>query len=158
MPAHGGPGDESTPVSLADMVGHYKRSKFLAEQEVLRLVAEGESSADTGSGGECWNLPLHESATPDGERQLREALRVLSAKGLVGARPAEGEEVIGADRQAGRASLAQIGREQGVDMGAAFGRLDDGESDIIGRHARPVDLSLMVGDVDAPDREFRAVR
>ncbi|MFP3869910.1 MAG: hopanoid-associated sugar epimerase [Syntrophobacteria bacterium] len=32
--------DESTPVSLACMVGHYKRSKFLAEAEVRRLVAE----------------------------------------------------------------------------------------------------------------------
>jgi dihydroflavonol-4-reductase len=36
----GEPADEDTPVSLADMVGHYKRSKYLAEQEVLRLVRE----------------------------------------------------------------------------------------------------------------------
>jgi len=34
----GSPADENTPVSLADMVGHYKRSKFLAEAEVKRLV------------------------------------------------------------------------------------------------------------------------
>ncbi len=34
------PADESTPVSLGDMVGHYKRSKFLAEQAVLELVAK----------------------------------------------------------------------------------------------------------------------
>ena len=34
------PADETTPVSLADMIGHYKRSKFLAEAEVRRLVAE----------------------------------------------------------------------------------------------------------------------
>lgn len=34
------PADEDTPVSLADMVGHYKRSKFLAETEVRRLVQE----------------------------------------------------------------------------------------------------------------------
>ncbi len=33
----GSPADENTPVSLADMVGHYKRSKFLAEAEVKRL-------------------------------------------------------------------------------------------------------------------------
>jgi dihydroflavonol-4-reductase len=33
------PADESTPVSLADMVGHYKRSKFLAEQAVLEMAA-----------------------------------------------------------------------------------------------------------------------
>ena len=36
----GTPADEDTPVALADMVGHYKRSKFLAEAEVSRLVAE----------------------------------------------------------------------------------------------------------------------
>ena len=34
------PADETTPVSLADMIGHYKRSKFLAEAGVRRLVAE----------------------------------------------------------------------------------------------------------------------
>jgi len=34
------PADESTPVSLADMVGPYKRSKFLAEQAVCRRAAE----------------------------------------------------------------------------------------------------------------------
>ncbi|WP_448190976.1 hopanoid-associated sugar epimerase [Azospirillum sp. sgz301742] len=36
----GGAADEETPSSLADMIGPYKRSKFLAEQEVRRLVAE----------------------------------------------------------------------------------------------------------------------
>jgi len=36
----GSPSDENTPVSLADMIGHYKRSKFLAEAEVKRLVNE----------------------------------------------------------------------------------------------------------------------
>jgi dihydroflavonol-4-reductase len=36
----GSPADEETPVSLADMIGHYKRSKFLAEVEVKRLVVE----------------------------------------------------------------------------------------------------------------------
>jgi dihydroflavonol-4-reductase len=41
VPENGSPGDETTPVTLDDMVGHYKRSKFLAEQEVLRLVAAG---------------------------------------------------------------------------------------------------------------------
>jgi dihydroflavonol-4-reductase len=41
LPADGAPGDEATPVTLDDMVGHYKRSKFLAEQEALRWAAEG---------------------------------------------------------------------------------------------------------------------
>ena len=34
------PADEETPVSLEDMVGHYKRSKYLAEREVEQLVRE----------------------------------------------------------------------------------------------------------------------
>ncbi|MGH7363316.1 MAG: NAD-dependent epimerase/dehydratase family protein, partial [Candidatus Methylomirabilales bacterium] len=40
-PGDGRPGTETTPVTLADMVGHYKRSKFLAEQEALRLARAG---------------------------------------------------------------------------------------------------------------------
>jgi len=36
----GTPADEETPVTLDDMIGHYKRSKFLAEAEVQRMVAE----------------------------------------------------------------------------------------------------------------------
>jgi dihydroflavonol-4-reductase len=36
----GSPADEDTPVTLADMVGHYKRSKFLAEDEVRRMVRD----------------------------------------------------------------------------------------------------------------------
>jgi dihydroflavonol-4-reductase len=35
----GTPSDEDTPVALADMIGHYKRSKFLAEEAVRKLVA-----------------------------------------------------------------------------------------------------------------------
>ena len=41
LPKDGTPGTEETPVSLDDMVGHYKRSKFLAEQIALRYAAEG---------------------------------------------------------------------------------------------------------------------
>ncbi len=40
-PGDGRPGTEETPVSLADMVGHYKRSKFLAEAKVLEFAAQG---------------------------------------------------------------------------------------------------------------------
>ncbi len=36
----GAPADEDTRVSLDDMIGDYKRSKFLAEAEVRNLVAE----------------------------------------------------------------------------------------------------------------------
>ncbi len=38
--ADGAPGNESTPVTIDDMIGHYKRSKFLAERAVDDLVSE----------------------------------------------------------------------------------------------------------------------
>jgi dihydroflavonol-4-reductase len=38
---HDGIGDEQSPVSLDDMAGHYKRSKFLAEQVALEFAREG---------------------------------------------------------------------------------------------------------------------
>src|SRR4029077_10912783 len=38
IPSDGSPGDEDTPVALRDMIGHYKRSKYLAE-EVARDAA-----------------------------------------------------------------------------------------------------------------------
>ncbi len=34
--------NEDTPVSLADMVGHYKRSKFMAEQEAVKAAQGGQ--------------------------------------------------------------------------------------------------------------------
>ncbi len=40
-PGNGTPGTEDTPVSLDQMVGHYKRSKFLAEQEVVSAAKRG---------------------------------------------------------------------------------------------------------------------
>ncbi|MDB6085999.1 MAG: NAD-dependent epimerase/dehydratase family protein, partial [Gammaproteobacteria bacterium] len=41
IPADGAPGDEQTPVSLAAMIGHYKRSKYRAEQAVLEAASAG---------------------------------------------------------------------------------------------------------------------
>ena len=41
LPPGGGLGTEETPVSLEQMAGHYKRSKYLAEQEVHKLANEG---------------------------------------------------------------------------------------------------------------------
>lgn len=41
LPEGGGLGTEQTPVSLAQMAGDYKRSKYLAEQEVFTLVKAG---------------------------------------------------------------------------------------------------------------------
>ena len=36
----GKPANEETPVTVADMVGHYKRSKFLAEEAVAKAASE----------------------------------------------------------------------------------------------------------------------
>ncbi len=40
-PGDGTPGTEDTPVTLDDMTGHYKRSKFLAEQAALDFARQG---------------------------------------------------------------------------------------------------------------------
>jgi len=56
LPPGGGLGSEETPVSLDQMAGHYKRSKYLAEQEVLKFAHEGlpvvivNPSAPVGAG------------------------------------------------------------------------------------------------------------
>lgn len=39
--SNGEPADEDSPVSLADMIGHYKRSKFMAEQIALEAGRSG---------------------------------------------------------------------------------------------------------------------
>jgi dihydroflavonol-4-reductase len=41
IPPGGDAGGEDTPVSLADMIGHYKRSKFLAEERAREAAARG---------------------------------------------------------------------------------------------------------------------
>jgi len=56
LPPGGGLGTEETPVSLDQMAGHYKRSKYLAELEVLKLARAGlpvvivNPSAPVGAG------------------------------------------------------------------------------------------------------------
>jgi dihydroflavonol-4-reductase len=56
LPPNGGVGTEQTAVSLTHMAGHYKRSKYLAEQEVLTLARAGlpvvivNPSAPVGAG------------------------------------------------------------------------------------------------------------
>jgi len=56
LPPGGGLGTEETPVSIEQMAGHYKRSKYLAEQEVLKLAKAGlpvvivNPSAPVGAG------------------------------------------------------------------------------------------------------------
>jgi dihydroflavonol-4-reductase len=41
IPKDGTPGTENTPVSVDDMIGHYKRSKFLAEEVARQFAVEG---------------------------------------------------------------------------------------------------------------------
>src|SRR6202790_327457 len=55
---NGHPADEDSPVSLADMIGHYKRSKFMAEQLAL----------EAGRGG--MNVVTVNPTTPAGERDI----------------------------------------------------------------------------------------
>lgn len=51
--------EEETPVSLADMVGHYKRSKFMAEQIALEAGRKGA------------NVVVVNPTTPIGERDIK---------------------------------------------------------------------------------------
>lgn len=56
----GGRGTEETPVSLDEMVGHYKRSKFLAEEEAKRFARE-----------ESIPLVVVNPSTPVGESDIK---------------------------------------------------------------------------------------
>ena len=59
IPHDGTPGNEETPVSEANMIGHYKRSKFLAEEVVRQMARDG--------------LPvvIVNPSTPIGERDIK---------------------------------------------------------------------------------------
>lgn len=54
------PSNEDSPVALTDMVGHYKRSKFLAEQAAQRLVTEHQAP-----------VVIVNPSTPIGPRDVR---------------------------------------------------------------------------------------
>lgn len=55
----GQPVDEDAPVVLADMVGHYKRSKFLAEQAAMEAAHDGQ------------DVVIVNPTTPVGEQDIR---------------------------------------------------------------------------------------
>lgn len=59
IPHDGTPGTENSPVSETDMIGHYKRSKFRAEEEARTFVSKG--------------LPIVivNPSTPVGERDIK---------------------------------------------------------------------------------------
>ncbi|MCU1304659.1 MAG: NAD-dependent epimerase/dehydratase [Candidatus Sulfotelmatobacter sp.] len=56
---NGHPADEDSPVSLADMIGHYKRSKFMAEQIAM----------ETGRGG--MRVVTVNPTTPVGDQDIK---------------------------------------------------------------------------------------
>ena len=57
--ADGRVADEESPVSLADMIGHYKRSKFLAEQAAIDAAKSGV------------DVVIVNPTTPIGERDIK---------------------------------------------------------------------------------------
>ena len=57
---NGPPSNEDTPATFADMVGTYKRSKYMAEQEVLRLIKQHDLPA-----------VIVNPSTPIGPRDIR---------------------------------------------------------------------------------------
>jgi dihydroflavonol-4-reductase len=124
IPGGGAPGTEDTPVSVADMVGPYKTSKFLAEQIARELARRGlpvvivNPSAPIGP----WDV----KPTPTGQmivdfmrgrmvatldtglnlvhvRDVAQGHMLAAARGKVGER-----YILGAAR--GNLSLAEIGR------------------------------------------------
>jgi dihydroflavonol-4-reductase len=56
---NGHPADEDSPVALADMIGHYKRSKFMAEQIALEAGRSG------------MNVVVVNPTTPVGEQDIK---------------------------------------------------------------------------------------
>jgi dihydroflavonol-4-reductase len=56
---NGGVADEESPVSLADMIGHYKRSKFMAEQVAVEAAKSGV------------DVVIVNPTTPIGERDIK---------------------------------------------------------------------------------------
>lgn len=56
---NGNVADESSPVSLADMIGHYKRSKFMAEQVAVDAAKSG------------LDVVIVNPTTPIGERDIK---------------------------------------------------------------------------------------
>ncbi len=59
IPGDGSPGNEETPVTIHDMAGHYKRSKFLAEQEANNFAENG------------LDLVIVNPSTPVGENDIK---------------------------------------------------------------------------------------
>jgi len=57
--SNGQPADENSPVSLDNMIGHYKRSKFMAEQVAIEAARAGQ------------DIVIVNPSTPVGERDIK---------------------------------------------------------------------------------------
>ena len=57
--SNGQPADENSPVSLDNMIGHYKRSKFIAEQLAIEAARAGQE------------VVIVNPSTPVGERDIK---------------------------------------------------------------------------------------
>lgn len=99
IPKDGTPGREDTPVSLADMIGPYKRSKFLAEEEVKRLVREEKAP-----------IVIVNPSTPVGPRDIKPTptgrMIVEAASGKMPAYVDTGLNIVDVDDVAGGHLLA----------------------------------------------------
>ncbi len=54
------PANEDSPVSLVDMIGHYKRSKYIAEDQIRRGIVEKQ-----------WPVVIVNPSTPIGPRDIK---------------------------------------------------------------------------------------
>ena len=72
VPSHGDAlPNEETSATLDQMIGHYKRSKFLAEEEATKAAASGCSGRDRESRLRLWGLAI-------GSRRRRAASSSIS--------------------------------------------------------------------------------
>jgi dihydroflavonol-4-reductase len=62
--SNGQPADENSPVSLDDMIGHYKRSKFMAEQLALE-------AGKGNTGVKAMDVVVVNPTTPVGEQDIK---------------------------------------------------------------------------------------
>ena len=70
---NGHPADEDSPVALADMIGHYKRSKFMAEQIALEAGRSWDACGDGESDDADWGARCEADADGANRGRLYEA-------------------------------------------------------------------------------------
>ena len=101
----GKPSDEDTPVTIDDMVGHYKRSKFLAEEAVMKKLGLDFQVLDSGCCGMAGSFGFIEEKY---DVSMKCAERVL----LPAVRNARGGTLVVADGFSCREQLLQTSDAQ----------------------------------------------